>query len=225
MSCIVVQGPLYDKCMPYLLEDYKEYPHKILSTWKTEDTEKLEKLRGIGFYIVLNDYPDPRTALNHQALTTKTGIDLAKSLGYTHILRFRTDIHCNDISKLISIYETYDKDKLTFITWYEHSNHNPPHIYHAYLMDNTVYGPIYKMYTYFNVLGSHEETRYSEKFFQEMYFGIENLVYDNIRGKVTLSIGDLIDKGITFIFTKPGREDWGELLYDYTHCSSRCRYI
>ena len=116
MSCIVVQGPLYDKCMPYLLEDYKDYPYKILSTWNTEDPEKLEKLRKIGFRIVLSDYPSPRTAINHQALTTKRGTEFAKSLGYTHVLRFRSDVHCNDISKLISIYESYNKDKLVFLT-------------------------------------------------------------------------------------------------------------
>ena len=224
MSCIVVQGPLYDKCMPYLLEDYKDYPYKILSTWNTEDPEKLEKLRKIGFRIVLSDYPSPRTAINHQALTTKRGTEFAKSLGYTHVLRFRSDVHCNDISKLISIYESYNKDKLVFLTWLESPDHNPPHIYHAYLMDHIVYGPTDKIFKYYSVLASHQEDRYSEKFFQESYFVKDNLVYDDIREKITLCIGDLINNDITFFYTKPGQEDHGEMLYRYTHCPSSCIY-
>jgi len=224
MSCIVVQGPLYDKCMPYLLEDYKDYPHKILSTWNTEDQEKIQKLKENGFRIVLNDYPSPRSKINHQALTTKTGTELAKTLGYTHIFRFRSDVHCNNINKLMSIYESYDKDKLVFLTWFQSPDHNPPHIYHAYLMDHIVYGPTDKIFKYYNVLGSHQEYRHSEKFFQEMYFGKENLVYDHIREEVRLCINDLINKDITFFYTKPGTEDHGELLYRYTHCNHTCMY-
>lgn len=224
MTCIVVQGPLYDKCIPYLLEDYKNYPHKILSTWNTEDPEKLQKLSEIGFRIVLNEYPNPRNALNHQALTTKTGTELAKLLGYTHVFRFRTDVHCNNISKLINIYESYDKNKLVFLTWFQSPEHNPPHKYHGYLLDHIVYGPISEIFKYYNVLGSHQEHRHSEKFFQEMYFRKENIVYNDIKENITLCIGDLINKDITFFYTKPGTEDHGELLYRYTHCNHTCMY-
>ena len=215
MSCIVVQGPLYDKCMPLLLEDYKDCPHKILSTWNTEDPEKIEKLKEIGFRVVLNEYPSPRNTINHQVVTIKAGTELAKSLGYSHVLRFRTDIQCNDIHKLIRIFESYNKDKLVFLTWFQLPSHNPPHVYDAHLMDQIIYGPINDMLMYFNVLGSHQETRGCERFFQEVYFGKKNLVYDDIKEQVTLCIGDLFDKDIQFFYTKPGREDHGELLYRY----------
>ena len=224
MSCIVVQGPLYDKSMPYLLEDYKDCPHKILSTWNTEDPEKIQKLKEIGFRIVLNDYPSPRNTINHPAVTMKAGTELAKSLGYTHVLRFRSDVHCNDINKLIRICESYDKNKLVFLAWFQSPEHNPPHIYIGYLMDQIIYGPINEMLMYFNVLRTPQENRYAEKFFQEMYFGKENLLYDDVKGKVTLCIGDFINNDLTCFYTKPGYEDHGEMLYRYTHCRDSCMY-
>lgn len=225
MSCIVIQGPLYDKSMPYLLEDYKDYPHKILSTWNTEDPEKIEKLKEIGFRIVLNEYPNVRCSINHQVVTMKAGIELAKSLGYTHVLHFRSDVHCNDIHKLIRICESYDKNKLVFLAWLESPSHNPPHTYVAYLMDQIIYGPINDMLMYYNVLRTSQVVEhFAEKYFQEMYFGKENLLYDDIREKVTLCIGDFINNDLTCFYTKPGHEDHGEMLYRYTHCPCRCIY-
>ena len=82
----------------------------------------------------------------------KAGIELAKSLGYTHVLHFRSDVHCNDIHKLIRICESYDKNKLVFLAWLESPSHNPPHTYVAYLMDQIIYGPINDMLMYYNVL-------------------------------------------------------------------------
>ncbi|MDO8591178.1 MAG: WavE lipopolysaccharide synthesis family protein [bacterium] len=97
-TAIVIQGPIL-KTNDFTLESVKLYRKNfsqsliIVSTWKDEDPEYLEKIKKEGATIVLCDkpsYPGPKN-LNMQLVTAGNGMKKAKELGAQYALKTRTD--------------------------------------------------------------------------------------------------------------------------------------
>lgn len=97
---IILQGPLQceDNFTYETLKMYKKiYPNSevILSIWKNEDKDRLEKIKGLkGIVIIENDKPETGgfINLNYQIVSTKNAVLKAKELGCKYILKSRTDI-------------------------------------------------------------------------------------------------------------------------------------
>ncbi len=95
---IVLQGPLMakDNFTINAVEQYLSmYPDCwiIVSTWKMQDTEIIDKLEKIGAIVVLSDMPDSAGNLNvnYQIVNSRAGIIKAKELGAKYICKTRTD--------------------------------------------------------------------------------------------------------------------------------------
>lgn len=77
----------------------------ILSVWEDEDEKYLEKIKSLNIKVIKNKKPDKGgfANLNYQIINTSSGVELAKKLGCSYVLKTRTDIR---------IYETGVKDFL-----------------------------------------------------------------------------------------------------------------
>lgn len=104
---IIVTGKLHNEILDKLINTYKNVKHKILSTWDIPSyNEMIEKLKDMGFIIVLNNFNETKKLWNgtpntfqstiSQTITIQNGLIKAKELGYKYVIRSRTDITCND---------------------------------------------------------------------------------------------------------------------------------
>ena len=96
---IILQGPIqYEDSFTYeTLKLYKNiYPNSeiILSIWKDEKKDEIDRIRNIGVIVVENDKPETGgfINLNYQIVSTKSAVLKAKELGCKYILKSRTDI-------------------------------------------------------------------------------------------------------------------------------------
>lgn len=97
-TAIIIQGPLMleNHFTLNTVEMYKRYYPEckiIVSTWKDSDKNEIEKLRAHGVEIVLNQSPVcfGLGNMNFQIVSTKGGIERAKELGVSYILKTRSD--------------------------------------------------------------------------------------------------------------------------------------
>lgn len=232
-QCVLIQGPLYDKCIPILIDNYKNYTDKFISTWIDEDQYKIKQLEENGFTVILNKHPAIRHAIWHQKITIQGGLDYIKKLNmYTHVFRIRTDVSVNDINKVMKTFETFDPDKPIFLTFFKHLE-NAHKVYlkdgtfrdptqHGYLMVHFIYGTLDFMNTYFDTNWQPDDGRWDEIYHQELYFKAGRpLKYNEMKDKIQICINRLKEEGIMFYYTKPGRESHPELLHAYTNCPAR----
>ena len=126
---IVLQGPIqYEDSFTYeTLKLYKKiYPNSeiILSIWKDEKKDELDRIRNIGVVVVENDKPETGgfINLNYQIVSTKNAVLKAKELGCKYILKSRTDIRIYEtgvdkflISLLKNFPTKYSKQKQRII--------------------------------------------------------------------------------------------------------------
>lgn len=97
-TAIVIQGPLLTKDN-FTLETVRLYKKHyknsliILSTWKSEDTHKIEDFKKEGVKIILSDEPSSRGPrnINKQIVSSFKGIEYAKEHGVEYVLKTRTD--------------------------------------------------------------------------------------------------------------------------------------
>jgi len=212
-SCAVIQGQVYPQIVNQLIDTYKDFPDKILSTWSSEDKESIDLLRTSGFQIVTQEEPEYKTPVNYMTKSLQKGIEFAAMLGYTHVFRMRTDVRCSAFSKLVNILETdYLLDKLSFIMLCKNTSDGD-----SYLCDHIVYGPISDVKRYFSARQTVVDTRYSESLYQEQYFGVStsSVSYDYLKDKVQFFLNRCSREGIEFHFTKPIYVDQGDLVQRY----------
>lgn len=100
---IVTQGPIILKdelTYENLKLHRKIFPKAqlILSTWKTENETQLEKIQKLGVKIVLSDLPKYRGFgnINFQMVSSRNGLQCAKDMGATKVLKSRTDLRFFD---------------------------------------------------------------------------------------------------------------------------------
>lgn len=108
-----------------------------------------------------------------QRLSTMEGIKKAKELGYTHVLKWRSDMLPTDSKKLTNLFNT---DTLNFLAW--HSD--------GYFVDYLMYGPIEQMlvaWEFETNTGSFAEQILTDNIwknqFTDFHFIVHKLAADN----------------------------------------------
>lgn len=97
-TAVVIQGPLVHQD-DFTIESARLYrrimPQAsiVVSTWRSEPTAALEKLRAEGFEVVLSDPPSTRGGnnVNFQMVSTCAGIRHAKQSGCEYVIKSRSD--------------------------------------------------------------------------------------------------------------------------------------
>ena len=98
---IIIQGPIQEK-FDYLkntLEIYKKIFKNsiiIISTWKSEDIEKINTLKDENIYILFNDEPEKsQSNIDHQILSTNIALKFAMSHNAKYSIKTRADVRIN----------------------------------------------------------------------------------------------------------------------------------
>ena len=108
---VIVQGPIYKKD-DFTLETIRLYKKLflgadiIVSIWKTEDTNYIEKIKAENVKVILNTEPEipGPSHINFQLESTVAGIKLAEELGAEYVLKTRTDQRIYGINVLDFFY-------------------------------------------------------------------------------------------------------------------------
>lgn len=94
---VVLQGPI-KKEFDFTEETIKIYLKTfegckiILSTWNSEDDHLCDKIRNLGVEVVKSKAPEPSWLnMNHQIVSTRAGLQVAKDLGCEFVFKTRTD--------------------------------------------------------------------------------------------------------------------------------------
>jgi hypothetical protein len=205
---IIITGIIEDYYLDELIESYKgcEY-YKIISTWNYIDNSIINKLKENNFIVVQSDFPTNihKNSVNYQSYSTLVGIEKAKELNITHIIRVRGDMKCTNINKLLEIYQNiYENSKFISILFYKHGG--------GYLIDYGYFSDVNFCEKYNNSFQSNYDDRFSEKFRQEMCFGTDlNSIKDNIiySGEI------LLRENIDFAYLKNGYRHYNRNIKDY----------
>lgn len=119
---VVMQGPLkmeehftYETLKIYL-KSFNNCKF-ILSTWKSESKEEINKIKDLGVIVLLNDPPNIKGLwnINNQILSTQNGLKYAKEIGAEYVIKTRTDqrLYETNISEflfnIIKVFPVYDK--------------------------------------------------------------------------------------------------------------------
>lgn len=171
-TAIVIQGPIIRE-RSFTLETIKTYTkifpgaHIILSTWSDEQTDDFEDL---GIKIILNKKPKHPgiSNINYQITSTLIGINAARELGITYILKTRTDqriynekaiAYFKDLLKAFPIDST-KKPKGRIITTDMNTFRYRPYS----LSDMTLFGFFDDILNYWNAeMDTRENTKYAYK--------------------------------------------------------------
>jgi len=220
MSCLVLEGPLYDVCIPYVLEMIKKVP-TILSVWADEPSEKIEMFRGNAIDIVLSTKPHigGGSRINYPNTTLVNGFKRAKELGYTHAMRFRVDNYCPTIDEFIDIFKNESSDKLVGLCWFHHVESPAPN---GYIMDHIMYGPIDILIRYRSCIQSADDIRFTERFLQESYFNKTDIRYEDTLSDFKFVLHKLIEKQQKVFFTHHHTEQ-GDAINVYKGLGVKCQ--
>ena len=98
---IIIQGPIQEK-FDYLkntLEIYKKIFKNsiiIISTWKSEDIEKINTLKDENIYILFNDEPEKsQSNIDHQIFSTNIALKFAMNHNAKYSIKTRADVRIN----------------------------------------------------------------------------------------------------------------------------------
>jgi len=195
--CIVITGIISDDFLEDLIKCYNNCEYtKIITTWNYIDVNIINKLKENNFLIIQSDFPSNLhpNSVNYQNYSGKIGIEYAESMGFTYILKFRADIECNDINKLLEIYKNiYVENKMIFLCHF----HNDPN---GYLIDYAHFGNINDTKKYICNFQNINDNRYPEKFRQEECYETTDL--NKIINFVVFSGKYLLQNNIDFSFLK-----------------------
>lgn len=200
-SCVVLQGPLYDHCIDNLCQIIRTVPNCIVSTWNNENSKHIEQLRSAGpLEVILNTKPTHSGAqnLNYMTHSTSIGIDKAEELGFTHILRFRTDYATSEFGKFLRVCESMDPEKLVFMCWFND---------HAYIIDYFTFGPVELMRKYYSAKRESSDNSFThntcnERFLQESFLNSRPVLFKDTLSKCQYCIKRAVDEGIELYVIK-----------------------
>jgi hypothetical protein len=124
--CVIIQGQ--SNHVPILKEKWNGVD-LIWSTWIGEES-KYEN----GDIVIFSEFPTDRGVhnLHMQMISTLNGINKAKELGYTHVIKWRSDQYPTNSMEFLKL---LDKTKLTFLSGNDATNY-------PYLIDYFTSGPI-----------------------------------------------------------------------------------
>ena len=174
---IVITGLLNPSFIEPLIQTYHEFQHKCISTWNDQDPILLYQLEYAGFKIILNNYPQNINSENVQQRTTYQGLCFAKSQGFTHAIRMRTDVKTSDMKKFFkNIRPMYDT-KITCFCGIETNDG----LYH---LDIMYVGPVNEMLRLYEKEQPIGDGRFTEMFRQEEYYGQRSISLDILKSKI-----------------------------------------
>ena len=117
---VVIQGPLRlnDNFTMETVRHYLALPNcksVIVSTWDTEDTITIEKIKNLGAEVVLSNAPSVsgRLNVNKQIVSSREGIRRAIDLGCKYVAKTRSDQRINSLyalSALPALIELFPRD-------------------------------------------------------------------------------------------------------------------
>ena len=98
---IIIQGPIQEKIdfLKNTLEIYKKIFKNsiiIISTWKSEDIEKINTLKDENIYILFNDEPEKsQSNIDHQIFSTNIALKFAMNHNAKYSIKTRADVRIN----------------------------------------------------------------------------------------------------------------------------------
>jgi len=193
-TCFVIFGLLQDNYVDYLIESYKNINDKIVSTWKDQDKNLIEKLENNGFKIVLNDLPKVKNSTNFQIIHNRNGSKKALEFGYKYSLNLRTDLVPNNPTRFREVLKLLIQEKLSSLAWFGH--------HRGYILNHFICGPCEEVMNFYGTTENESDTIYSEKFMQENYFKKENITFEETQNKFNYCIKELKDNSISFFWIK-----------------------
>jgi hypothetical protein len=195
----------------------------IISTWDNEDQTKIEMLKPHAIDILLNKIPEYNGIqnVNYANYSTVSGLYTAQNLGYTHALRFRTDLYCPNIKEMICIFENENVDKLVGICWFKHLV--PPHAPDGYIMDHIMFGPIDKLILYRSPIQTKNDNRFCEAFLQDSYFKKSPVTYEDLKNTFSFVLYKLIKENIcVYHIGKTQQSQEQEMIQTYNNVIDMC---
>jgi hypothetical protein len=201
-TCVVITGILRDEFIQPLIKMYKEVPHKIISTWK--DQPHIDELKNNGFIIQLNDYPSYRNCTNYQTVNIREGCLLAKSLGFSYVIRMRTDLICNDVVKFMGCIKHLYKEKITVLGFIKTSL--------FYIIDFFVAGPTNEILLVFNEEQKEGDKRFVEQYWMEEYFNKKDLTFTDLKERLYSCLPVLQENNIEMELIS---KNWGKIIGKY----------
>jgi hypothetical protein len=149
---IIIQGPSSN------VEKLKIAWHGynlIWSTWKGEELKY-----DINDIKIFNDLPNKPGVQNiaFQRDSTLSGILKAKDLGFTRVLKWRSDLLPSNPKELVNCFK---KESINFLTWHDGGK---------YFLDYFIEGPIDDIYNIWNIKKIYDD--YSEKITTENIFSL-----------------------------------------------------
>lgn len=137
-QAIVVQGP-----SSYVNNIKSSYANHdlIFSTWVGS-----EQFYNSSDNVVFNTPPETSICSNflYQQKSTMAGLLRAKELGYTHVLKMRSDI----VSTNKDIFDLFKNDCINFLCWHYHEVYPKCK---GYLVDYFMYGPVDELIALWNI--------------------------------------------------------------------------
>ena len=221
-SVLIIQGPLYKKCIDNIITMCRDFPC-IISTWDNEDQTSIDTLKLYALDVILNKQPEYNGIqnINYVTCSIQSGLARAEMLGYTHALRFRTDIFCPTIKEFISVFENESIDKLVGLCWFNHYEPSYGHP-HGYIMDHVIFGPIDKLLMYYYPVQDKGDKRHSETFFQDSYFKKSPVAYEDVKNIFCFVLNKLIDCNMQIYYTGKTPDMDHDMLKHYNHIIHRC---
>ena len=166
--CFIITGKLSKESVPDLIECYKDYPYKILSTWEQEDFSLLSLLESKGFKLILNRPEGAPIAANFQSVCIVRACELAKQMGFTRCIRTRTDMVFHNLGLFLTLLQPFFElnDKLICLSGM--SKEEPPLLYYVDLL---MAGTTEQLLRFFKPMQAGEDPRCCEVFWLEEYIG------------------------------------------------------
>jgi len=215
--CFIITGLITEMYIKNLILVYKNINNKIISTWKDQDKNLLKILEENNFHICLNDPPQIMNQVNVQAVTIKAAAEKAAELGFTHVIRMRTDLITNDPVLLLNSIYTKLQNKLCSLGWVADQ--------HGYIIDYIFAGPVKNIIQLFESLKSNDDNRFTEKFIQEEYFkkyGLSDnnsVTYELVKTHFNFIYMELYNNNVTLTWIKTQYahqyNDSGEIIHEF----------
>ncbi len=193
-TVILITGILVPEHVDNLIITYNNIENKIISTWENSDSESIDKLLKNNFKIIFSKLEEQEYSNIPQLIPIVNGIQYAKSLGYTYLLRSRTDIFSHDFLKYLEKTKHLYRNKITAISGIETNI--------IYFLDIIVCGSIEKLEKFYK-LQEKNDTTVLEVFLLENICGKKNLTRNDIKNNVEFTLDICRNNNIEFIWVRP----------------------
>jgi hypothetical protein len=205
-TCFIITGLLEKKFVDNVIETYKDEKHKIISIWLDQDIDidLINNLKLNNFIIVQTEKPRSEFSTIFQSTAIISGINKAKELGFTHAIRSRVDLQCNNITllKQILMNKYLLEPKLTCLSGIETDNE-------IYYLDFVIGGSLENLHKFFliedNKIKKTGTYDFPEKNWAKLYLNKveeENLTREDIKKIFNFFINDCKENNISFIWLK-----------------------